>query len=623
MQQTEIKLSSKQQKIVDIIDGAIYVKASAGSGKTRVLTERIKCLLESTNKKILALTFTNKAAEEIKNRLQYVDNLGEHAFIGTFHSFCQYILENHGYAIRLSPMPHIFENDSDRLILLEQAILDIPMLKEKYLNFSASEQRNYCFKVLDYFSQVKRGQSGATHEDMVLLYENYQDILLSQNAIDFDDLIRYSSQLLSENLKIASLYQRMYQYICIDEAQDLNCAQYEFLKIFAGDAHNNVMLVGDPKQSIFAFNGSDPKYMDELFVKDFQPIVEELTENYRSAKEILKAANKIISVFNDVDNDNMLINTKKCGEFSIYKAENPQQEAEYVLYKIQELMQKKIHEDIEGEVNYERMAVLARNRYVFSDLEDVFKNKGIPFNYKIPLGPIKFQSTVFRVFDLAFRVRLNPKDKLHWSELIKLINVEYQKTDNLNNDFAGLLSLLPDTKADKLIKNIISIVIELKEDGSNFLDQFSSLESSLSQNEHELSVDEILLIGNEIAEIKSHWQKYAKTTDTTSLQQFKNAMALGKTYSLTKQHTGVTLSTVHTMKGQEFDIVFIIGLDEGTFPDYRSVNNGGIELEQERNSLYVAFTRAKRLLYVSYPNSRNMPWGEKNPRNISRFLKNF
>ena len=182
----------------------------------------------------------------------------------------------------------------------------------------------------------------------------------------------------------------------------------------------------------------------------------------------------------------------------------------------------------------------------------------------------------------------------------------------VKSNLDDLILLIP----NGLNKEIVTLVKDLSDDGSNLKQRLKKFKNSLTIKDE----NEKYMIFNDIDELLRHWQNYAKKTDIKSLHQFKNSMALGKTHPLT-QHPGITLSTVHTMKGQEFDIVFIIGVDDETFPDYRAVRNGGIEMTQEKNNMYVAFTRAKRFLYVSWPQKRMMPWGDYKNRRISRFLE--
>ena len=223
---------------------------------------------------------------------------------------------------------------------------------------------------------------------------------------------------------------------------------------------------------------------------------------------------------------------------------------------------------------------------------------------------IQFESDLMKIFGLALIVRLNPQDSLHKKRLLSHLKIA--TTENMN-----LEAVIP-LVSDELIKNLITLVTELRDDGSNIKWALESFRDNLNiEDENEKN-----MIFNDINELLKHWHNYAKKTDNKSLQQFKNSMALGQTHPLT-QHSGITLSTVHTMKGQEFDIVFIIGMDDETFPDYRAVRSGGIEMTQEKNNLYVAFNRAKRFLFVTWPQKRLMPWGDYRKREISRFLKGF
>ncbi len=608
---TIIELSEKQKKIVYAETGPIYVKASAGSGKTRVLTERVRYLLTKTNKKVLALTFTNKAGKEIEERLNNISEIEKRVFVGTFHGFCRSILENHGNLIGHAKMPHIFEDETDRLELIGQAIKQTPSYAGKYKTQDKKEQKNFRYRVLNFISEMKRkliadNEIGehTDDENIALLYQNYQEILKSQNAIDFDDLLLLAYGLLVNYPKTAALYRRSFFAVCVDEAQDLNNAQYQLLLALTNGEFDNVMMVGDPNQSIYHFNGSSPDYMDKQFVGDFKPVIVELNENYRSSKKVLEAAEKIIP---DAE---YIVGTVKEGFFEIKGLKDEEAEAQWVVDKINELIALKTHGDIEGEITCEKIAVLARNKYIFNSIEIQLKETDLPFYYKMTPGAIQFESDLMNIFDLALRVRLNPQDSLHKQRLLSRLKIE--TTENIN--LGDVISQV----SDELNKKLIKLVTELRDDGSNIIRILEDFRDNLNvEDENEKN-----MIFNDIDELFKHWRNYAKNTDNKSLHQFKNAMALGQTHPLT-QHSGITLSTVHTMKGQEFDIVFVIGMDDETFPDYRAVRSGGIEMTQEKNNLYVAFTRAKRFLYVTWPQIRMMPWGDYKSRKISRFLKGF
>lgn len=605
-----VELSKQQKSIVYADMGAIYVKASAGSGKTRVLTERSRYLLSQSKKKILALTFTNKAGQEIKDRISDIQDIENRIFVGTFHSFCQSILENHSNLIGYTTMPHIFEDEADRMELIEQAIYQNPSYLASYKTQDTKQQRNFRYRALNFISEVKRKLTSednivrrADNEDIILLYSSYQDILKSQNAIDFDDLLLKAYTLFNDFPKVAALYRRSFFAICIDEAQDLNNAQYHFLKALVNDEFNNIMMVGDPNQSIFHFNGSSPDYMNKIFIDDFSPETIELTENYRSSIAVLKAANKIIPAAEHIEG------AVKEGKFELYKADDEHVEAQWVTDKIKEIIGLQNHDDIEGSLCYEKIAVLARTKYLFKPLEKALNDAEIPYCYKMTPGALKFESSLMKIFDLAFRVKLNAQDELHQKRLLDAVS--------LNTDGGISLPEMVSEIQDENKKAMVKLVVDLDEDGGNLKNKLEQYKKITIDDENEKN-----MLFKDIDELIKHWHNYAKATDNKSLSQFKNSMALGKTHPLT-QHSGVTLSTVHTMKGQEFDIVFIIGMDNETFPDYRAIGGGGVALLQEKNNLYVAFTRSKRWLFVTWPENRRMPWGNSKRRKISRFLTGF
>ena len=597
-----LKLSGKQKEIVEYENVPICVKASAGSGKTRILTERIRYQLSQSRKKILALTFTNRAAEEIQERLNDIEDLDKRLFVGTFHGFCQYVLENHGSSIGFSKMPHIFADDKDRLELIAQAIEQVPSYCEKYQKLTTKEKNDFKYKALNFISKVKRGlivdsefHKHTDDKNIILLYSNYQELLRNQNAIDFDDLLLETYRLFIDFPHISSLYRRSFFSICVDEAQDLNHAQYNLIIALCNGEFNNIMMVGDPNQSIYYFNGSNSKYMLENFVKDFDAKIFELHENFRSSRKVIEASSKIMPIADK----KLLANTVYEGLFELIKCTDEKHESECVVDKVKELLNLGLHPEIEGKITLNKMAVLARNKYVFKNLEKILDEEKIPFYYKMTPGAIKFETDIMRIFDMKLRIKINPMDILH-----KL------QVDQLETNIA-------DTS---IIKKIDILIDELTEDGENFKKVISELKNYLMEENFEDDLKKMII--DDIDELLEHWVKYAITNERKSLKQFRNYMALGKTATLHDEQ-GITLSTVHTMKGQEYDIVFIIGADDGTFPDYRAIKKGGIELEQEKNNLYVAFTRAKRFLYVSYPQMRMMPWGDYKSRNISRFLKDF
>jgi DNA helicase-2/ATP-dependent DNA helicase PcrA len=610
----KIKLSPQQQEIASLKDGAILVRASAGSGKTRVLVERIKMLASMTKRKVLAITFTNKACEEIRTRLAEVDeNLLEHVFVATFHGLCESIIENHIAATRFVTMPQIFADD-DRKKILEETITETPSLTQWYRGLSNKERQETLYRALDNISLIKRSvildddlYTVIRDEQMRNLYISYREQMNSLNAIDFDDLLLIAYQLLISNPRIADLYRRNFVYICVDEAQDLNKAQYMVLRAITGGEHTNVMLVGDSKQSIYAFNGSSSKYMDEWFVKDYNPTVYNLTENYRSAQAILAYAQKLV---HDTSLDVILPYTGICKE---YAYETPCEEAQKVVNKIKSLVGTEI-EGYDGKLSYSDIAVLARNKFVLGKIEQQLKHSCLPYHYKTTGTGLEFVSSAAKAFDLAMVVRTNPYDKLHLDMLQSVLGVSRCKS----------LNQIVENISDPFLKNIVQQASLLNDDGSNMYKTIKAILENIKTSNISVfkSTDEALAAFDEFELLKHHWSSYAKSVATYSLSAFRNAMSLGQTSVTSSEGEGVTLSTVHTMKGQQAVVVFLIGMDDGTFPDYRAIKKGvnSIEMQQERNNLYVAITRAQRQLYICYPQKREMPWGDWFARNRSSLL---
>ena len=605
----QINLSIKQSEIVNLGEGAFLIEASAGSGKTRVLTERVKKLLEDNSSKVLAITFTNKASEELKERISLDKIKNKNVFVGTFHSFCQSILESRFKLLGFQKMPHIFEDESDRSEIVEEVIKSIPYFTDIFNGMDSKQKSSYKTRVLHFISEVKRElaepeelitEEGEEH--FLMLYNEYQDNLRSNNAIDFDDLILLIYQLFMNNEAVQNLYSKSYNYIFIDEGQDLNKAQYYLLKSLCGENIKNVMIVGDPNQSIYGFNGATPEYMKNFFIEDFKATKIILDENYRCSKKIITASNLLMDL--NIAADKYV----KEGKFEIYKAQSEQDEAKYIVQKINELVALQTHPDIEGNIEYSKISILGRNRFVFKYIEEQLQENQIPFYFKSGNIGVKFETIFMKLFDNYFRIVINPSDKIHARKLKSLLKVEnFEDANQIQTSRYSYFSFIKTT------------VDNLTED--NFKKSVKTFENFIKESNLLLDEDKIQ-ISSELEGLNDLWGTYSFNTLKPSLTGFKNAISLG-TVMKNQKEEGVCISTVHTMKGQESDIVFLIGLDDGTFPYYLAIEKGGEELNQEKNNLYVAFTRAKRFLYLTYPAIRKMPWGDNKTRAKSRFLKNF
>lgn len=595
----EIVLSDKQQKIVDFRDGALLVKASAGSGKTRVLAERVKKLAEGTRRKILAITFTNKACEEIKSRVkEYNSELLKKVDVFTFHGFCNSVLERHGSYIGYAKLPEIISSQEDIYALMEEAVKASPSIYAKYQLLDGKGKKKVIYDAIELVSKIKRDfipdeELYGSSQEGVILYFAYRSLMQSMNAIDFDDMLLLVYRLFTTNVRIADLYRRNYNYICIDEAQDLNNAQYRLLRSLANDGYNNVMMVGDAKQSIYAFNGSSNEFMLKFFVADYNPTVFELDENFRSAREILEYANKIIPGANDV------MSAKIQGMCKEYPAQTEDAEINIVISLIIKLLKQKKLKYIERDITEDDITVLARNKYILEPLEKKLEELSLPFYYKNTSKVYKPLSIHGQYFESLFSLHINPQDVMHerQGKSIEKLGVNEELSESIRRGVGAI-----------------------RDDGSNFRTVLQGIKDEIQRlASNKVEDDELIMAYKDFEFIDSQWVAYAKTNTNHTIQSFRNAMTLGTT-NVDVEHHGISLSTVHTMKGQENNIVILMGMDDNTFPDYRAVQQGGNAMDQERNNLYVAITRAKRYLFITYPLQRSMPWGGVYSRSRSRLL---
>src|SRR3990172_2265570 len=412
-----VRLTAIQQQVVAHGDGAILVVAGPGSGKTRVLTERVRRLLDDTTQhfRVLALTFTNKAANEMIERLDDVPDIRKRAFVGTLHSFCMEVLANRGKPIGVNGLPNIFESFDDRKQVLANAVRSDPRLSALLKNAGdAKEQQRTLGRWLERISELKNSlllPSMVDDQDERSLYESYDAELRASAALDYDDLLLLTYRLFEERPKVADFFQRQYRYICIDEAQDLNEAQYRLLVSLCGPEFKNVLMVGDPKQAIYVWNGADPKYLD-LFERDFGARIITLTENFRCSRMVVEAARRLDSSY--VVDGQLPVE----GAVELIECDDEPSEARAVISKIKSLVSTG-HPDIEGDISLGRCAVLGRNRFVFSALEEELKNEGLSFYKKLSTAAYQSESDVVEQFELALRLLANPRDQLHLHILLK------------------------------------------------------------------------------------------------------------------------------------------------------------------------------------------------------------
>ena len=614
-----LRLTQSQLNVVNHGEGALLVVAGPGSGKTRVLTERIRTLLDNDQDhfRVLALTFTNKAANEMAERLESVPNISERAFIGTLHSFCTEVLANRGKSVGINGLPNIFDSYQDRKQVMEDAVQQIPEVKS-YLS-SISPPKDKSKKLDEWLKFIGEQKNNLIVPEMInderlqQLYIQYDAQLRASNAIDFDDLLLLSYRLFEERPKVADFYRRQYKYICIDEAQDLNEAQYRVLCALCGNDYSNVMMVGDPKQAIFTWNGAHPKYLD-LFANDFGAQTIELEENFRSAQSIVSAAKRLDAKYT-VDGVLPLQ-----GDVEITPCEDEAKEAQFVLDKIQALRQKN-HPDVEIPISYESCAVIGRTRFAFREIEKLFKENDIPYYKKTSSSGVRSESDMVSQFEIALRLLANPNDRLHLGMLMQ----KWEVSGSVDDCYIGLESrTLTGEKLFEKIESLTSIAAKPVLESLKAIiwastdfrlsDALDVIESKASN----LSDDERALILEDTKEWRKHWNFYVRSErgGSQNVQGFLSQLALGTTQQ--PREDGVALLTVHSSKGMEFDVVFMIAMNEGTFPDYRAEGSGLIE---EQRNAFVAVTRSRRLLYITYPELKEMPWGDTKRQMPSRYLK--
>lgn len=614
-----LRLSPRQKEVVEHTQGSLLVVAGPGSGKTRVLTERIRRLLtsESGHFRILALTFTNKAANEMAERLEDLGALRSRMFIGTLHGFCLEMLADRGKPLGLSGPPQIFEHLADRRqILYEAAALD-PLLSEKLRNAGEPKAQNQLIgRWLQAIGRIKAHPESLDPAELDLftqhVYEAYNGGLRATGAFDFDDLLLLGYRLLTEYPKIAGFYRRLYRFICIDEAQDLNEAQYCVLRALCGNEYKNVMMVGDPKQSIFGFNTSSPHYMQQ-FQEEFDAKQVELTENFRSSQAVLKAAQKLQSSYE------LQGQLPIKGKVQLIIGDNEEEEALLIVDSIEELMVDG-HKDIEGDVTPERIAVLGRTRYALLHVESAFRARDIPF-YKRLSSAHEFESDEVKEFLLGLRLVANPRDKFHFRTLSNHWGIQQAMWRELADGKAAseLIEELATKTQDHRCQAVAQAISSVGKEPRGL--DLSAAVSIVREYADTLSKEETRRAIHEDAEILiKEWDEYLRSSSQSnrSISAFMSSMALGATQNPSKG--GVALLTVHSSKGMEFDVVFVVGMAEGVFPDFRARGDSHATAEERRNA-FVAVTRSRRLLYMSFPRSRKMPWGDIWKNQPSKFLQ--
>ncbi len=624
-------LNAMQREAVLTTDGPLLILAGAGSGKTRVLTYRIAHLIEDKRvhpQSILSLTFTNKAAKEMRHRVEQLTHLHvDSMWIGTFHAMCLRILKQHAALIGYTRDFTIYDTQDQRSVIKD--ILKVQQISDETLSHKFVHGRISDCKNASILPEHYILHHGNKHKEKLVheVYEAYEKRLKQANAMDFDDLILKALMLLKCQPEVLSHYQDRFQYILVDEYQDTNRTQYELIRLLASK-HQNLCVVGDNDQSIYSWRGADMRNILD-FEKDFSKAkVILLEQNYRSTQTILDVANAVI-VNNKDRKDKKLWTDNHSGEkVKLYTARDEKDEAFYVISQIE-----KAHN--EGGSRFEDHAVLYRTNAQSRAYEDILRRFNIP--YKI-VGGLKFYDRkeikdVMAYLRLVantaddislFRVLGSPKRGIGDGTLDKLRAVQ---EDDQSLYETMLMAVEQNDLGERALKPLRKFVNEFEgyrraSETLGFVELYERMihESGyLKSHELENTVESKSRIEN-IKEMASVLSDYKTRSPEGSLSEFLSEITLMSDQDMVAEDKGfIWLMTLHAAKGLEFPYVYLVGLEDGLFPVQGSIDDPET-LEEERRLFYVGITRAERQLTISCAQMR-MQFGTTKVNPKSRFLR--
>ena len=610
-------LNEFQKEAVLYNDGPLLILAGAGSGKTRVLTTKIAYLIEDVNVhpyNILAITFTNKAAKEMKERIDGL--IGERARgiqVSTFHSFGLKILRENCEALGYDHNFVIMDSDDSLTVvkkILKELDYDPKIYNPRAIRNKISSCKNEMMMPIEY-----ERYAVSEYEKVVLkVYEKYEDKLHRNNSVDFDDLLILPIILFKKNPEILEKYQDRFKYILIDEYQDTNEAQYILSKMI-GAKYRNICCVGDNDQSIYSFRGANYKNIlnFEKDYKDAKTIL--LEENYRSTKNILNAANCVIKNNKSRKEKNLWTSNDDGEKIKYYRAYNERDEAQYVIRKIKELSVRN--------TNYQDIAILYRPNAQSRILEEEMLKENIPYRV---VGSFYFYSRK-EIKDLIAYLRLihNTKDNVSLTRVIntpkrgiglKSIENLTRIADSQNISMYDAIS----TGKELAFKEIIEKLRELSNELTltELIDKVLDATGMKKELESENTLESEVRLEN-LEEFKSITKSFEEREGLISLEDFLLEISLISDVEEYKDDLNrVSLMTVHSVKGLEFDHVFVVGMEEGIFPHMNSLMENS-ELEEERRLCYVAITRAKKCLHIVNTRRRTL-FGKDQINPPSRFI---
>ena len=612
-------LNEKQIEAVTTTEGPVMVMAGAGSGKTKVLTTRIAYILNETGispYSILAVTFTNKAANEMKKRISNIIDIDtKYMWISTFHSFCARFLRLEIDKID-SPYNHNFiiidEEDSLKIVKDILKELEIDNIKPKEFQNMISRSKNFT----EYTIKDPR-----LREQFLEVSYKYNETLKENNMFDFDDLIIYTIDVLKQNTDVLLRYQEKFQYILVDEFQDTNDLQYKLMFMLSA-RHHNIFVVGDDFQSIYSFRGAKIENI-ERFRKDFlEHKLILLERNYRSTSEILELANDVIDK-NQNQIKKVLFTENKNGQIPfLYQATTEKDEARFVVSKIKQFYR-------QGD-KYSDCAIMYRNNSISRNLEDVLIQNHIP--YKIYGALSFFSRKEIKDMTAYIRVLVNPNDDFSFSRIVnepkrKIGNVILEKLTMHAGAlglslFDAIPSFVSNTQGGRALKDFYKMMISFKEQIENIplhklidllLDETGYKTMLITEDPENERLDNIYELQNVLRELEDN-----EGTNVDKLTNFLNDLALRTDNdNESEDDDRVILTTYHQAKGLEFKNVFMVATEEGIFPS--RFHREDMDMEEERRICYVGITRAKERLYITHTQTR-MLYGQNTESKLSRFI---
>ena len=610
-------LNDRQLEAVTTTEGPLLVLAGAGSGKTKVLTTRIAYLIKEKDinpANILAITFTNKAAKEMKSRVyQLLGSKASNIQISTFHSFGLLLIKENYEKLGFKSNFTILDSD-DSLTVIKKIMKELGLDFKIYNPKAVRNKISSCKNELVDAEEFQKYAMTDFDKNVYKVYKKYTSKLLNNNSLDFDDLLMLPIFLLRANIDILKKYQERYKYILIDEYQDTNEAQYVLSKMISSK-YKNICVVGDESQSIYSFRGSN--YQNILnFEKDYNhPKVVLLEENYRSTSTILNAANSVIKNNKQRKEKNLWTTNKDGNKIIYHKALNEKDEAIYVVDEIEKLLEKGIPES--------DIAILYRTNAQSRAIEEVLLRENIA--YKV-VGSFYFYNRK-EIKDLISYLKLiyNPYDDV---SLMRIINTPKRGigAKTIENIALKASSLgIPmyeaiDSGKEMDFKKIIEELKELKEKSSitELIDLILDKTGIKQELSSEKSLEADIRLEN-LEEFKTITRNFEERLGIVSLEEFLDEISLVADIEEHKNNNNVvTLMTVHSAKGLEFENVFIIGMEEGIFPHANSLFDDD-QIEEERRLCYVAITRAKKNLWLVNASKRTI-YGDINCNPTSRFI---